>query len=160
MSRFSSGRDSLEPEMPRSTYSPKTSHPRRDAYSRSSANCISGLCPLHVETLAYRATRMSIPPRVARGQLSLSILRNSAESPVRRQPMLLQTTDPNPSHFSHRSRIFEGDGTVEGPLLSCWPEKRFERSEILGLGCAVELDRSEEHTSELQSLRHLVCRLL
>src|ERR1039458_10400583 len=24
----------------------------------------------------------------------------------------------------------------------------------------VELDRSEEHTSELQSLRHLVCRLL
>src|SRR5258705_7713669 len=25
---------------------------------------------------------------------------------------------------------------------------------------AVRLDRSEEHTSELQSLRHLVCRLL
>src|SRR5258705_8893345 len=25
---------------------------------------------------------------------------------------------------------------------------------------AEELDRSEEHTSELQSLRHLVCRLL
>src|ERR1035437_390607 len=71
MSRFSSGRDSLEPEMPRSTYSPKTSHPRRDAYSRSSANCISGLCPLHVETLAYRATRMSIPPRVARGQMAV-----------------------------------------------------------------------------------------
>src|SRR5262245_62682695 len=26
--------------------------------------------------------------------------------------------------------------------------------------CAQELRRSEEHTSELQSLRHLVCRLL
>src|ERR1035441_7471632 len=28
------------------------------------------------------------------------------------------------------------------------------------VGSAVPLDRSEEHTSELQSLRHLVCRLL
>src|SRR5436853_2158146 len=27
-------------------------------------------------------------------------------------------------------------------------------------GCFVPQDRSEEHTSELQSLRHLVCRLL
>src|SRR5205814_10145317 len=27
-------------------------------------------------------------------------------------------------------------------------------------GLAAEVDRSEEHTSELQSLRHLVCRLL
>src|ERR1022692_1979615 len=89
MSRFNSGRDSLGPEMPRSTYSLKTSHPRREAYSRSSDSCISGLCPLHVETLAYRATRMSILPRVAGGQLSLSILRNSAESQVGRQPMLL-----------------------------------------------------------------------
>src|ERR1019366_4026631 len=57
MSRFNSGRDSFEPEMPRSTYSLKTAHPRREAYSRSSDSCISGLCPLHVETLAYRATR-------------------------------------------------------------------------------------------------------
>src|ERR1035437_3065496 len=126
MSRFSSGRDSLEPEMPRSTYSPKTSHPRRDAYSRSSANCISGLCPLHVETLAYRATRMSIPPRVVRGQLSLSILRSSAESPVRRQPMLLQTTDPNPSHSLRRARIFEGDGHCSGGILA------------LGCDCGIE----------------------
>src|ERR1019366_5769425 len=109
MRRLSSGRDSFEPEMPRSTYSEKISQPRRDEYSRSSANCISGLCPLHVETLAYRATRMNIPPRVVGGQLSLSILRNSAESPVRRQPMLLQTTDPNSSHSLRRARSTEGD---------------------------------------------------
>src|ERR1019366_4178683 len=64
-------------------------HPRREAYSRSSDSCISGLCPLHVETLAYRATRMSILPRVAGGELSLSIIRNSAESQGGRQPMLL-----------------------------------------------------------------------
>src|SRR5262245_43522714 len=32
------------------------------------------------------------------------------------------------------------------------------RKQIIGL--TLEQDRSEEHTSELQSLRHLVCRLL
>src|SRR5437899_9864948 len=35
------------------------------------------------------------------------------------------------------------------------------RMEIVRLGFSTNrLDRSEEHTSELQSLRHLVCRLL
>src|SRR5437899_9529767 len=37
---------------------------------------------------------------------------------------------------------------TEQPVFA-WPEARFA-------GCS----RSEEHTSELQSLRHLVCRLL
>jgi hypothetical protein len=40
--RFSSGRDSLDPLTPRSTYSAATSQPRRAAHSRSSASCISG----------------------------------------------------------------------------------------------------------------------
>src|SRR5258705_4705989 len=31
---------------------------------------------------------------------------------------------------------------------------------LLGGGLEIALARSEEHTSELQSLRHLVCRLL
>ena len=47
-------------------------------------------------------------------------------------------------------------GTVEGPLLSCWPEKRFERSEILGLGCAVELD--DEFDDEPRNTRCLIER--
>src|SRR5262245_64333398 len=34
------------------------------------------------------------------------------------------------------------------------------RGTARGLRCVVTLGRSEEHTSELQSLRHLVCRLL
>ena len=58
MRRFSSGRDSFEPDTPSSTYSPTISHPRRDAYSRSSANCISGCWPFRVDTLAYSATRI------------------------------------------------------------------------------------------------------
>src|SRR5258705_1301733 len=32
--------------------------------------------------------------------------------------------------------------------------------ELAALGLLVQFTRSEEHTSELQSLRHLVCRLL
>src|ERR1019366_3651306 len=122
MSRFSSGRDSLEPEMPRSTYSPKTSHPRRDAYSRSSANCISGLCPLHVETLAYRATRMSIPPRVARGQLSLSILRNSAEISVRRQLIPLQILTQILAILCAALVFQKVRGAEKVPLLAYRPE--------------------------------------
>src|SRR5258706_10113452 len=46
---------------------------------------------------------------------------------------------------------------------SLWPEVEAEtsmsESEMMGLRCAV-LNRSEEHTSELQSLTNLVCRLL
>src|SRR5438045_7581211 len=40
-------------------------------------------------------------------------------------------------------------------LLDCFGLSRGESAEILR-----NLQRSEEHTSELQSLRHLVCRLL
>src|SRR5262245_5678708 len=50
----------------------------------------------------------------------------------------------------------------------CLPKKSAERLPILlrrtpygsETGIAGDLPRSEEHTSELQSLRHLVCRLL
>jgi hypothetical protein len=50
--RLSSGRDSLDPLTPRSTYSAVTSQPRREAYSRSSASCISGFWLWRVETRA------------------------------------------------------------------------------------------------------------
>src|SRR5262245_64686312 len=44
-------------------------------------------------------------------------------------------------------------------LKSPWRTDRFNQRPRKG--CAVEpVRRSEEHTSELQSLRHLVCRLL
>src|ERR1035441_2787957 len=36
----------------------------------------------------------------------------------------------------------------------------FRRQDLIVVSPGVPLDRSEEHTSELQSLRHLVCRLL
>jgi len=58
ISLLSAGRDSFASETPRSTYSFATAHPRRDAYSRSSDSCISGFCPLRVDTRAYRAARV------------------------------------------------------------------------------------------------------
>src|ERR1035441_136074 len=138
MRRLSSGRDSFEPEMPRSTYSLKTSQPRRDTYSRSSASCISGLCPWHVETLAYRATRMSIPPKVAGGQLSLSILRNSAEISGRRE--LISDTDPILAIFRTDLVFSKVMALLKVPLLD-WPENRFYWREILGLGCGCGIGR-------------------
>src|SRR5438045_7989544 len=43
--------------------------------------------------------------------------------------------------------------------LGCGPGRDLKA--FAGLGhVAIGLERSEEHTSELQSLRHLVCRLL
>src|SRR5205823_8062680 len=43
---------------------------------------------------------------------------------------------------------------------SCPVGHQVARSQFAHLPCANEIDRSEEHTSELQSLAYLVCRLL
>src|SRR5438045_7405519 len=40
------------------------------------------------------------------------------------------------------------------------PDQQESRSKVCCRSCPDPLCRSEEHTSELQSLRHLVCRLL
>src|SRR5437899_10035099 len=54
-----------------------------------------------------------------------------------------------------RAKAIKGAGT---PVFTATPRKTSKRANI----CADWLTnmRSEEHTSELQSLRHLVCRLL
>src|SRR5262245_62868278 len=58
----------------------------------------------------------------------------------------------------HRHRTLVGADFAHGMLtiagLKCRTEGTATRVRL------VEADRSEEHTSELQSLRHLVCRLL
>src|ERR1039458_6630635 len=48
-------------------------------------------------------------------------------------------------------------GTASGasPKRQCWPALRLTWHPAMA-----NASRSEEHTSELQSLRHLVCRLL
>src|SRR5205814_8884631 len=64
---------------------------------------------------------------------------------------------PGLTRFAEAPKTFRHAG--EGPGLST----RRRRSRGTGARAVVDRDRvarSEEHTSELQSLRHLVCRLL
>src|SRR5258705_9309200 len=49
--------------------------------------------------------------------------------------------------------------TCQTPWMSGWPVDVFG-GVYGGMFAGEDVDRSEEHTSELQSLRHLVCRLL
>src|SRR5690625_6277097 len=51
----------------------------------------------------------------------------------------------------------EGSGDSSGPLLPGTLARLVREGQRLGEG---QLQRSEEHTSELQSRGHLVCRLL
>src|ERR1035438_10795000 len=51
--------------------------------------------------------------------------------------------------------LFMGDDISVGTGSEAYPVQ-----DVSGSSWVVEVNRSEEHTSELQSLRHLVCRLL
>src|SRR3712207_7571615 len=57
-----------------------------------------------------------------------------------------------------RLRTMEGDSRVGQRALG--PRERWPRAAWGHLGARYAVDRSEEHTSELQSRQYLVCRLL
>src|ERR1039458_10510369 len=57
-----------------------------------------------------------------------------------------------------RSTLFPYTSLFRSPCPASTLRELAAESQILCKGCARA--RSEEHTSELQSLRHLVCRLL
>src|SRR5947199_6546901 len=62
-----------------------------------------------------------------------------------------------------RSMIFGKDRVTSGAQSDIEQATRLARMMVTRWGFSEELgavSRSEEHTSELQSLRHLVCRLL
>src|SRR5262245_46425780 len=85
------------------------------------------------------------------------------------QSLRHQTHDPfevvvvnGPSTDQTAQVLEEHRGAIR--VGSC-PQAHLSRSRNVGIALAAGevvafLDRSEEHTSELQSLRHLVCRLL
>src|SRR5262245_64355617 len=61
--------------------------------------------------------------------------------------------------IARRRGVLVSQAAVEDPDFRRGPPAVY-RSELVA-GAMVDVDgRSEEHTSELQSLRHLVCRLL
>src|SRR3712207_8321960 len=51
-------------------------------------------------------------------------------------------------------------GAVDGEVLRVRPVSAHDHHALAGRARAVGVDRSEEHTSELQSRQYLVCRLL
>src|ERR1035441_7337881 len=80
-------------------------------------------------------------------------------------PALLSTSASRSS--SGKLRVHASSPSSANSTLSGWglcsdrrSSSRRRRSSSLRTASATNLLRSEEHTSELQSLRHLVCRLL
>src|SRR5258705_8010512 len=65
----------------------------------------------------------------------------------RRHLVMIDDDGLDPELLRPRDRLDRGDAAID-------------RDDQAGAAPARLLDRSEEHTSELQSLRHLVCRLL
>src|SRR3989442_10839897 len=73
--------------------------------------------------------------------------------------MLSSTAGLN--HFLHSARSVQADVIVIDPLYSTHDQDENDTRAMAALCQAlVRLRRSEEHTSELQSRPHLVCRLL
>src|SRR5690625_5814398 len=61
------------------------------------------------------------------------------------------------------SSLFENElekGYLEFAITSRWPDRNLTFRNLGWTGDNVFAERSEEHTSELQSRGHLVCRLL
>src|SRR5438045_7287771 len=78
-------------------------------------------------------------------------------------PLLLSARHPSPLAFPYttlfRSPVCRPGCPPDGPSECLRPSECWG-PEIPGPGTPMDANRSEEHTSELQSLRHLVCRLL
>src|SRR5262245_63338127 len=79
--------------------------------------------------------------------------RRPSPTSSRRSRMRVTRSLPPPAKCPH---MLSKPGSPEGPAASIF----LYRSTCSRVAQASSVARSEEHTSELQSLRHLVCRLL
>src|SRR5258705_9186748 len=66
---------------------------------------------------------------------------------------ICRSASASPATGSHAAHLVEQQELLNRAFREDQPSPRPHTETVLGL-------RSEEHTSELQSLRHLVCRLL
>src|SRR5207244_12206637 len=96
------------------------------------------LSPLHSLTLLFFSLLTPLPPRS-----TLFPYTTLFRSPGKR----FLSSKPSSTHGS------PGKQNIRTPLISTSPRTLF-------LGTSGRVGRSEEHTSELQSPDHLVCRLL
>src|SRR2546422_4031280 len=67
---------------------------------------------------------------------------------------------PRSTLFPYTTLFRSHAGGCGGRVAGDVPRGSAEHQAVPGRGASVGLDRSEEHTSELQSRLHLVCRLL
>src|SRR5438045_4807170 len=67
---------------------------------------------------------------------------------------------PRSTLFPYTTLFRSGDGRIGEHALNVVLQQRADVAQTHGEGGGEPDQRSEEHTSELQSLRHLVCRLL
>src|ERR1035441_10201228 len=88
--------------------------------------------------------------------------------------ILLVEDSPSDAALLQESLSERGDGEFDFTLAESWKEAEarlrdqpfdmllldLSLPDITGRDTFIRARRSEEHTSELQSLRHLVCRLL
>src|SRR5882724_3462871 len=87
---------------------------------------------------------------------------NMIEAGLEGVEFVVANTDAQQLAFSKTDkRVQLGVQVTQGLGAGAHPEVGMSAAEESGLEIGEHLDgRSEEHTSELQSLRHLVCRLL
>src|SRR5262245_62736651 len=82
--------------------------------------------------------------------------------------LLIQTPPAQRTAFPQVVELETGGSSPPAKVIRAMSEMGFNVTHLYGLTevhgpstlCAPQEARSEEHTSELQSLRHLVCRLL
>src|SRR3712207_7531267 len=61
---------------------------------------------------------------------------------------------------TQRSRFIETESLYGSVSESSWTPQYLTKAMLAGATAVAAIDRSEEHTSELQSRQYLVCRLL
>src|SRR3712207_9550432 len=73
---------------------------------------------------------------------------------------LMKRRPPRSSLFPYTTLFRSSDLLVRQPLLGAGPDEAEDRDAEEHRQVDIEAERSEEHTSELQSRQYLVCRLL
>src|SRR5262245_62783967 len=112
-----------------------------------------GLC-LHFNTLSKALALCSAsPPRKASGFERLRLASSGLTSKVLILPFSSAATVVEPA-------VVISSSPSEPCTTQMLSAPRFFSTWAIGSTHCLEKVRSEEHTSELQSLRHLVCRLL
>src|SRR5438309_5753590 len=113
-------------------------------------------------SVTFFRRRLDGGPEVARARAGLSVLHASLADIA----LVLEVSDPRRTPGMVQERLRRGDlcflalDAAGRPVHSGWATTQGAHVPELERDVVLRRDRSEEHTSELQSQFHLVCRLL